>query len=74
MDAAERDDINIEIHGDTRTLPAGSTIADLLRMIDLADQPCAVEVNRSLVPKRAHTAHALQEGDTVEIVTLVGGG
>ena len=36
--------------------------------------PCAVEVNRLLVPKRKHEQHQLIEGDTVEIVTLVGGG
>jgi thiamine biosynthesis protein ThiS len=36
--------------------------------------PCAVEVNRMLVPKRRHEQHMLLEGDQVEIVTFVGGG
>jgi thiamine biosynthesis protein ThiS len=34
----------------------------------------AVEVNRELVPRRNFEATQLQEGDHVEIVTLVGGG
>jgi thiazole synthase len=34
----------------------------------------AVEVNRDVVPRARHPEHPLREGDTVEIVTLVGGG
>jgi thiamine biosynthesis protein ThiS len=33
-----------------------------------------VEVNRKVVPRRQHAEHTLRDGDTVEIVTLVGGG
>ena len=36
--------------------------------------PCAVEVNRTLVPRSRHESHQLQDGDRVEVVTLVGGG
>ncbi|MEM7230075.1 MAG: sulfur carrier protein ThiS [Planctomycetota bacterium] len=50
------------------------TVADLLRHHGLAGQPCAVEVNATLVPKRDHDAYELTDGDRVEIVTLVGGG
>jgi sulfur carrier protein len=34
----------------------------------------AVERNRDLVPRAQHAACALEAGDRVEIVTLVGGG
>jgi len=34
----------------------------------------AVEVNRRVVPRRDHAATLLQDGDSIEIVTLVGGG
>jgi len=34
----------------------------------------AVEVNRTLVRRADHAACALQPGDHVEVVTLVGGG
>jgi thiamine biosynthesis protein ThiS len=50
------------------------TVVTLLTQLKLIGQPCAVEVNKALVPKRRHEAHELRDGDTVEIVTLVGGG
>jgi thiamine biosynthesis protein ThiS len=39
------------------------------------DEPVAVEKNREIVPRAAHAAHrSLRDGDTLEIVTFVGGG
>jgi sulfur carrier protein len=46
----------------------------MLRTVGREGVPCAVEVNRSLVPHRRHAEHALRDGDRVEVVTLVGGG
>ena len=47
---------------------------DLLVRMELANQLCAVEVNKTLVPYKEREACELQDGDIVEIVTLVGGG
>lgn len=66
--------MEITINGQTTTVSDGQTVADLIEAQGLSDQPCAVEVNRKLVPKRQHAEHILAEGDTVELVTLVGGG
>lgn len=66
--------LNLTLNGERLSLPDGITIADLLIDRKLDRSPCAVEVNRKLVPKRAHADHRLHEGDAVEIVTLVGGG
>ena len=66
--------MKVTLNGEATTLDAPCTIAELLRRRELADQPCAVEVNRDLVPRRAHAEHLLHDGDTIEIVTLVGGG
>ena len=49
-------------------------IGELLVELDLDSRPCAVEVNRELVPRASHKEHKLVDGDRVEIVTLVGGG
>ncbi|MGP1347508.1 MAG: sulfur carrier protein ThiS [Phycisphaerales bacterium] len=63
------------IINDTPTeAPDGTTVAELLERRNMRDQPCAVEVNRALVPKRRHAEHQLADGDRVEIVTLIGGG
>lgn len=64
----------LTVNGKSETLPDGATIAELLRVHALDRAPCAVEVNRELVPKRNHTSRQLDDGDTIEIVTLVGGG
>jgi sulfur carrier protein len=66
--------IHITVNGEATTLQGGHTVADLLAHVGLAEAPCAVEVNRDLVPKRKHASHTLRDGDVVEIVTLVGGG
>jgi sulfur carrier protein len=55
-------------------VPESCTVRELLEQEGLDRSPCAVEVNRELVPKREHDVHRLAEGDHVEIVTLVGGG
>ena len=62
------------MNGDERELPAGSSVADLVRALDLCAEQVAVERNQRLVPRREHATALLAEGDRIEIVTLVGGG
>lgn len=64
----------VTVNGAPRELPAGATVATLLAAAGLRSELVAVEVNRALVPRRAHAAHRLAAGDRVELVTLVGGG
>ncbi|PYQ55785.1 MAG: thiamine biosynthesis protein ThiS [Acidobacteria bacterium] len=40
----------------------------------LAGRPVAVEHNRRVVPRAEHASVRLNHGDTLEIVTFVGGG
>jgi thiamine biosynthesis protein ThiS len=65
--------MKLKINGEEREISA-ATVAELLAAMELQGQPVAVEVNRKLVPKRDHMTATLKEGDTVELVTLVGGG
>jgi sulfur carrier protein len=62
------------VNGQPRAIPTPPTVAGLLRELGLSDQPAAVEVNRRLIPKRQHDQATLSAGDSVEVVTLVGGG
>jgi sulfur carrier protein len=62
------------VNDDTIDLPDGASVRDLLAHLGLAEKPCAVEVNQHVVPRRDHEQVSLQDGDRVEIVTLVGGG
>jgi thiamine biosynthesis protein ThiS len=66
--------IRITINGEARDIPAGTTLADLLRLIDRNPRFLAVERNLELVPRTQHEQCVLAERDELEIVTLVGGG
>jgi len=64
----------VVVNGEERALADGASVADLVRELGLERAACAVEVNRALVPRARHAERALDEGDKVEVVTLVGGG
>ncbi len=66
--------MNIVINGSAREVSQGLTIAGLLAELELTGQGIAVEVNLELVPRAQHALHELQDGDKIEVVTLVGGG
>jgi thiazole synthase len=66
--------ITLMVNGQAHSLPAPLTVAELLRTLGHNPQRIAVEVNRDVVPRARHGEHTLGAGDTVEIVTLVGGG
>ncbi len=66
--------ITIVLNGQPRTVSAGTTLAELLHQLRLEPRHLAVEVNLRLVPREHHAEYALRDGDTLEIVTLVGGG
>ncbi len=66
--------MKITVNGQSIDVEDRCTLSDLIERYDLTDRPCAVEINRQLVPKARHGEQVLIMGDTVEIVTLVGGG
>jgi thiamine biosynthesis protein ThiS len=66
--------ITVRVNGESRRLPTGSTIADLLRELALDQRRIAVEHNRRVVPRAELGGALLNHGDAVEIVSFVGGG
>lgn len=66
--------MDIVLNGENESITQPCTVRELLAVRKLADRPAAVEVNGSLVPKAKHEEYVLNDGDRVEIVTLVGGG
>jgi sulfur carrier protein len=64
----------VVVNGAEHQVESGTTVAGLIEKLGLGGAACAVEVNRKLVPKRDHGQNRLNEGDRVEVVTLVGGG
>ncbi|MCH2180822.1 MAG: sulfur carrier protein ThiS [Mariniblastus sp.] len=66
--------MRITVNGQDFAVPAGTTIAELLVQLDIAQTAVAVELNLEVQPKTAFTERTLHPDDRVEIVTLVGGG
>ncbi len=66
--------IHIVVNGQPQTIASGSTVAQLLHAIDVRTELVAVEVNLEIVPKQVHAATIVNDGDKIEVVTLVGGG
>ncbi len=66
--------MQIYINGQPRELLESLTVRRLLQQLEMTTPHVAVEVNEQLVPRKEHPSWSLQEGDKIEIVTLVGGG
>ena len=66
--------ISIRFNGETMEVPLGTTVAELLERAGIRTKLVAVEVNLEIVAHEEHAAHPVQTGDTIEVVTLVGGG
>lgn len=66
--------MKIILNGKDTETPGGYTVADLLKMSDLLGKPLVVELNGTIVKKDLYDETKLTQGDTLEIVRLVGGG
>ena len=66
--------IQVSVNGETVSVPARSTIAELLEKLSLDNRRVAVELNLHVVPRAEHGTQRLNHGDRLEIVTFVGGG
>jgi sulfur carrier protein len=66
--------MHVQINGEPREVPAGTTVADLVVDLAARGQRFAVEVNEELIPRSLHADRRLVEGDRVEVVHAIGGG
>jgi sulfur carrier protein len=66
---------SITLNGSSRTLESPvTTLADLVRNLDIEGRRIAVERNGEIVPKSRYVDTPLVAGDRIEIVGAVGGG
>ncbi len=66
--------MRVILNGAPTNIDDGATVDALLAAQALPRERVAVEVNGALVRRAARATQMLAEGDTVEVVTLVGGG
>ena len=66
--------IQVLVNGAARSFERPMLLADLVAALALAGKKIAVEKNGEIVPKSAHAATLVADGDRLEIVVAVGGG
>ncbi len=63
----------VRINGEERNV-AGKTLAEYLATTSYDPKRIAVERNGEIVPKAQYSETILTDGDSIEIVSFVGGG
>ena len=63
----------VKINGEELNI-AGKTVAEYLRATNYDPKRIAVERNGDIVPKAQYGQTVLKDGDSVEVVSFVGGG
>ena len=64
----------ILVNGRPHPVAPGTTVAELVRALELASDRVAIERNGAVVRRADHASCRLAPGDRIEVVTLVGGG
>ena len=66
--------IQVTVNGAAQRFERPLAVAELVQKMSLAGKRIAVERNGEIVPKSAHGATLVADGDRLEIVVAVGGG
>lgn len=66
--------MRLQINGQEQEVAAVSTVAELVKALELDTGRVAVERNLEVVPRSLHAVTQLTEGDRIEIVHFIGGG
>lgn len=66
--------MRITVNGEYREVAEGHTVAALLSDLELHAERVAVELNFTIVDRRAFEATVLHDGDRVEVIGFIGGG
>ena len=66
--------ITARINGISNKIEFGTTIADLIKKLNITNKKIALEVNEEVIPRSQFDTRMIEDGDPIEIVTAVGGG
>ncbi len=66
--------MKITLNGEKKSVPDSVTVLGLLELLKIQHQRVAVELNEAIVKKERYTLTALKEGDSLEVVSFMGGG
>jgi sulfur carrier protein len=68
------DQIALQVNGETRTCNASSPLPDVLQELGFNLRLVAVEYNGEILHRQFWAETQIQQGDHLEVVTIVGGG
>jgi thiamine biosynthesis protein ThiS len=66
--------MTVTINGESREIPDGLSVADMLAHLGITADRVAVERNRDILPRAQWKGTAVAANDAYEIVHFVGGG
>ena len=66
--------MHITVNGQHRNIEAPLTVSKLLEMLGINPKTVVVERNLRIVDRSKFILEALEDGDQIEIIRLVGGG
>jgi thiamine biosynthesis protein ThiS len=66
--------MTLTLNGEIKQIENSITVSGLLESLQIEPARVAVEVNLKIIKKADYLNHQLNEGDSVEIVSFVGGG
>lgn len=73
-DSTQTENIQVSVNGTITQLASQATLASLVQIYNPDGLPVAVAVNEEFVPRSQYAATQLTAGDTIDIVSPVGGG
>jgi sulfur carrier protein len=71
---AESTGIRVQLNGEAREVPAGLSVEELLRHLELHPRLVVVEHNGEILRREGYGGAPVREGDSLELVHFVGGG
>lgn len=66
--------ITLTVNGEKRELPAETDLVSFLRELEVDLRLVAVAHNGDVIPRKDYASVQLRDGDSLEIVRMVGGG
>ena len=66
--------VTLQVNGEPRQCQTQTRLPDLLEQLGMNPRLVAVEYNGEILHRQFWTETQIQEGDRLEIVTIVGGG
>ena len=66
--------MTIQLNGETYEIKEGSTIGDLLTLLNMQNEPVVTELDGQALTQQEYASSVLLEGSRVEVIRLAAGG